>query len=251
MPDLRLYARQWAAIVEQARLLGANVPGAEAVELGRMVASVVPSAPSSSLMNAALSVDPARPPDRLAELAQRFRAAGARKWGLWVDGDDEQAARPALAQGMFLDSRPAPMGMALDGPFAAGMGDVVEGVDLGTVGRINDRAYGYRAPKLEPAIARLPPHHVRTYGAHHQDALAAVAITADIGDDTTVWWVATLPEAQGNGLATRILTYALRQARERGQTTATLQASPSGKPLYERLGFRTVGSLHLYEQPLP
>ena len=70
----------------------------------------------------------------------------------------------------------------------------------------------------------------------------------DVGSDTAVWFVATLPQAQRNGLAAAILKRLLLDARERGQTTASLQASQKGRPLYERLGFTTVGSLHLYEE---
>jgi ribosomal protein S18 acetylase RimI-like enzyme len=72
----------------------------------------------------------------------------------------------------------------------------------------------------------------------------------DVGEDTAVWFVATLPHARRRGRADAILRRLLLDARERGRRTASLQASPAGRPLYERLGFRTVGSLHLYEQQL-
>ena len=38
----------------------------------------------------------------------------------------------------------------------------------------------------------------------------------------------------------------LIEARRRGLRTASLQASPDGLPLYERLGFTTVGHLHAH-----
>ena len=62
--------------------------------------------------------------------------------------------------------------------------------------------------------------------------------------------MATIPHAQGNGLATALLKRLKSAARTRGQRTASLQASPRSKPLYERLGFQSVGTLHLYEQLL-
>ena len=70
----------------------------------------------------------------------------------------------------------------------------------------------------------------------------------DIAGDTAVWFVATLPHAQRRGLAAAILQRLLLDARERGQQTASLQASQAGRPLYERLGFASVGELHLYEK---
>jgi GNAT superfamily N-acetyltransferase len=246
MPDATHFARQWAGIVAQVRLLGANSPRATLIEADGMVASVMPTAPASSLMNVALAVDPAQPPRGLEQLAERFREGGARKWGLWVAGDDQRAAHAAQEQGMVLDSRPAPMVATLsDLPFDHA--PERRHADLATVGRINDLAYAFPEPKLAPAIANLPDA-VLAYGAQHDDAIAAVAMAYDIADDTAVWFVATLPHAQRRGLAAATLRRLLLDARERGQQTASLQASQAGRPLYERLGFASVGELHLYEK---
>jgi GNAT superfamily N-acetyltransferase len=239
------FATQWAGIVTLVRLQGEHVPGATLIEEDGMVASVVPVAPKSSVVNAALAVDPAAAPKDLDMLAESFRQAGAEKWGLWVDGDDERAAAIAREQGMVLDSRPAPMVASLDDlPFTHA--PEREETDFATVGRVNDLAYAYYHPKLAPAIAALPDT-VLTYSA--RDA-GSVAMAYDVGSDTAVWFVATVPEAQRQGLAADVLRRLMLDAGERGQMTASLQASPAGRPLYERLGFRTVGSLHLYEQLL-
>jgi GNAT superfamily N-acetyltransferase len=247
MPDAPLFATQWAGLVALSRMLGAHAPDAAVVEQDDMVACLLPGSPTSSLLNAALTVDPAATPSGLDRLAGRFRAIGATKWGLWMDGENEPAARAAAAHGMVLDSRPAPMVADLralpfdDAPPCAP-------VELAAVGRINDRAYGYAEPKLAPAIAALPPFDVFSYGARLGGATASVALAFDIGADTAVWFVATLAQAQGKGLAGGLLRRMLLDARARGQHTASLQASPKGRPLYERLGFAAVGSLHLYEE---
>lgn len=240
MPDATDFARQWAGIVALARLLGSPV-----IEIDGMVASVVPATRGSSIANAALSVDPARSPRALQQLATSFQLAGATKWGLWVDGDDAESAGVARRHGMVLDSRPAPMVANLD---QLPLDDAPErqAPDLATVGRVNDLAYGYREPKLAPAIAALPTT-LRTYGTPNHDS---VAVAHDIGTDTAVWFVATLPQAQRKGLSRRTLQRLLLDARERGQSTASLQASQAGRPLYERLGFAAVGTLHFYEQQL-
>jgi ribosomal protein S18 acetylase RimI-like enzyme len=188
-------------------------------------------------------VDASQPPRELGTLAGAFKDGGAQKWGLWVDGDDEQAAEAAIQHGMSLDSRPAPMVADLDElPFDHAPARTQP--DLDTVGRVNDLAYGYTAPKIAPAIAALPPTVV-TYGDEH-----SVAMAYDVGDDTAVWFVATRPDQQRQGRAGKIVRRLLLDARDRGQQTASLQASQAGRPMYERLGFRTVGTLHLYEQQL-
>jgi ribosomal protein S18 acetylase RimI-like enzyme len=243
MRDATRFARQWAGIVALVRLMGEHAPNATLIEDDGMVASVMPVAPASSLMNSALAVDPTQPPQQLERLAQAFEQGGAHKWGLWVDGEDERAAEAATKQGMFLDSHPAPMVADLDElPFDHA--PQTARPDHDTVARINDLAYGYTEPKMAPAIAALPPA-VLTYGDGN-----SVAMAYDVGDDTAVWFVATLPQAQRQGRAGRLIRRIMLDARDRGQGTASLQASPAGRPLYERLGFRTVGTLHLYEQPL-
>ena len=147
---------------------------------------------------------------------------------------------------MVLDSRPAGMVANLgELPFSRAPARTV--VDLAVVGRVNDRAYDFAAPKLAPPIVALPAD-VLAYGAEHAGETASVAMAFDIEADTAVWFVATLPQARGRGLARQTLQRLLIDARERGQKTASLQASSAGQPLYERLGFRSVGRLHLYEE---
>jgi GNAT superfamily N-acetyltransferase len=249
------YATQWAGLVAQVQLLGRHAPGAELIRREGMVASIIPSVPGSSLMNVALTPDPEAVATRLGDLAERFAAGGAAKWGLWVDARNARAAEVAMAQGMVLDSTPLAMVAVLDAlsPQAAAALPPRRPVALDLVGRINDEAYGYAEPKLGPALSALPPEPaVITYAAardNQQDA-EAVALAHDHGDDTAVWYVATRPHAQRNGLAGQILRRLLLDATDRGQRTASLQASAKGAPLYTSLGFETVGTLHLYEQPL-
>ncbi len=245
MPDATDFARQWAGIVALVRLLGAHTPRASLIERDGMVASVMPATPKSSIINCALAVDPAASPRHLDELAQAFREGGAEKWGLWAGGEDDKAAEAAATQGMVLDSRPAPMVARLDAlPFDDAPPRTA--VDLATAGRVNDRAYGYEEPKLAPAIAALPG----TVLAYGDATSSSVALAHDIGSDTAVWLVATLPENQRKGLSRQVLQRLLLDARDRGQETASLQASQAGRPLYERLGFNSVGSLRFYEERL-
>lgn len=245
MPDATDFARQWAGIVALVRLFGTHAPRATLIEADGMVASVMPVAPRSSIMNAAVAIHPAATPRNLDQLAEAFRLGGAEKWGLWVDGEDGRAAELAQGREMLLDSRPVAMVASLDDlPFKTAPPRTE--VALAIIGRVNDRAYGYPEPRLAPAIAALPDTTATlTYGSPDQ---ASVALAHDIGSDTAAWFVATLPHRQRKGLSGQVLRRLLLDARERGQQTASLQASQAGRPLYERLGFASVGSLHFYEQ---
>ena len=61
--------------------------------------------------------------------------------------------------------------------------------------------------------------------------------------------VATVPEFRGRGLCSELMRPALRSARETdGCTTTTLEGSPMGEPVYDRMGYRSLGRFGLWEK---
>jgi ribosomal protein S18 acetylase RimI-like enzyme len=113
---------------------------------------------------------------------------------------------------------------------------------LAVVGALNDEAYGQH-DRLAPLMAALEPGDVEAHGLRVDGAWACVAATLALGDDVSIQYVATDARFRRRGLATELLRGVLAGARAAGRTTATLQASPDGRPVYERLGFRTVATL--------
>lgn len=61
----------------------------------------------------------------------------------------------------------------------------------------------------------------------------------------------TSPEARGRGLASRLLSAAIAAAAERGARTTSLQATKKGKGVYERLRFRALGPIDMWERRAP
>lgn len=55
--------------------------------------------------------------------------------------------------------------------------------------------------------------------------------------------VGTRPEARGKGIASALVKHILHFAMEKDCTECVLQASPMGRPVYERLGFLTAGPI--------
>ena len=54
-----------------------------------------------------------------------------------------------------------------------------------------------------------------------------------------IGWVGTVPEQRGHGYAEAVTWAAVREGFRRGAAFANLQASPMGRPIYERMGFIT------------
>jgi ribosomal protein S18 acetylase RimI-like enzyme len=69
--------------------------------------------------------------------------------------------------------------------------------------------------------------------------------------DCAIWNVGTREAARGRGLATGLMRQALLDAREAGCETTSLQATQMGRPVYERLGYRPLGPLDMWERRRP
>jgi GNAT superfamily N-acetyltransferase len=76
---------------------------------------------------------------------------------------------------------------------------------------------------------------------------ASVAGAWLLGTDAGIGWVATLPDARRRGLGALVTARAVEYAFEHGAEMAALQASPVGRPVYERIGFATVGLDRIWE----
>lgn len=126
-----------------------------------------------------------------------------------------------------------------------GTSDTVDDVGLDELGVLNDRAYGQEV--LGPLLGALPAGAAPVVGLRDdRGVLVSAALALDVGDDSSIQWVATDPGRRRRGHARAVLERLLGDARRRGRTTATLQASPDGHALYEQLGFRTVGTLRAH-----
>jgi ribosomal protein S18 acetylase RimI-like enzyme len=140
------------------------------------------------------------------------------------------------------------MGMTLDGPDGA----APEAAPLEAVADVNEGAYDQ--PGLFGRMLRSLAGDPRVRGHGLRDAggggpFVCVALTMAVDDDISIQYVATRVGHRRRGLASRLLLGAMAAAREEGARTATLQASPMGLPVYERLGFRRVATLRAHLRP--
>jgi GNAT superfamily N-acetyltransferase len=189
--------------------------------------------------------------DELFAAARRFYSSRGAPFSIWTrahaDGELEAALR-----GRGFDTFTTMPGMAL----LADPGTRCEPRDLEIRAATDDagrRAYlevtaaaysTYGAPPAyaEDAFAALEsvcaPHLQGFVGyvAGAPVAAAAVYVTHGVAG---IGWVGTVPEQRGHGYAEAVTWTAIREGLRRGATFANLQASPMGRPIYERMGFIT------------
>jgi ribosomal protein S18 acetylase RimI-like enzyme len=249
MDDGTLRARLWDGFARLQLLLGGHAAKGTTLEREGLVASIVPSAPDSPTLNAAVAIDPDAAPGALNELSDRYHDAKVRRWGIWLDGGAKVAAQALADAGLVVASASPGMGAALD--------DVTDPkephgepreADLATVGRVNDLAYGNFDGRLERTLKPLPNGALIGYRADLDGRPASVALALHHGDDCGVSFVATIPEARRRGLATAVMRQALQDARAKGCTSTTLQATDLGERLYEHLGYRRLCAMQLWER---
>jgi GNAT superfamily N-acetyltransferase len=205
---------------------------------GGIWASLTPSLPDRSLFNAVIYDDPDAVVAARDRLAVLYAEAGVRAWTVWVNPGDTGLAGALEAAGHKLDGTPESMGaelaeMALDGPDLGEPGTWDDAIAL------NEAAYGMAAGAMaSPPIASLQLLAV--------PGQAVVGVVEAAGD---VWFglVATHPSARGRGLCSGLMRQTLRGARDRGCTTTTLEATAKGRPVYERLGYRPLGAVQMWE----
>jgi len=245
--DSELFARMHANLREFCRLMGGASPGARVVELAGAVAAVVPATPHRSVPNSVAYDTPEDLERALPLLAEVYEEAGVNAWTVWTPEADRRAITLLADAGHRLDADPAAMSMELRHLAAPRPHDLDldPAPSVSQMAELNDAAYG-TAPDMSLALRSLPG--VTLHVARVDGKAASVVGTHDHGGDACILFVATAPEAQGRGLATRLMALALHEARDRGAVTTSLQATKMGYPVYAKLGYRDLGALQMWER---
>lgn len=230
--------------------LMARGSGGSVLESGGVSASIVPKAPERSVFNSVFYEDGPELLGMLGELKQAYQDAGVRAWTVWVPEADTETATGLERAGHSFDAEPRYMAMPLADLREQGEPDgweISEREDYGEMARLNELAYGY-PPGDYAAVAEAPMPGIRVYFAELDGEPVSTLGIWPHGNDAVAIWVATLPEARNRGIATRLMSRALRNAREDAFATTTLQSTKLGRPVYEKLGYRDFGAAHMYER---
>jgi ribosomal protein S18 acetylase RimI-like enzyme len=234
------------------RVMASASAGAGVIERDGVVGAVIPACPQRSIVNSVAFRDAEALAAALGGLATAYEAAGVRAWTVWVPEDDREAISLLETHGHRCDGEPAAMYLDLERMAEPDPGDLdwdaeAEAAELG---RINDAAYGFAPGEgFGPAIGEgRPPASARLYRARVDGEAVCGLQAIDVGEDCVITMVATLEQHRGRGIAGRLLSAALAEARERGLRTSTLQSSMLGRGVYERLGYSVATRLQLHER---
>jgi GNAT superfamily N-acetyltransferase len=249
-PDWRLMLDSMKAAW---RGLGEATPGGWGIERDGLVASVAPAVPERSVMNSVIYDDARALAAMLDELAAVYDEAGVLAWTVWVPEHDRESPELLERAGHVLDATPVamvcdPAQVELPGE---GEPELLPEPTFAQVAAINDRAYGYAERPFTRALGDAPADGggLHLYVAALEGEPAACLVAEDHPEtDCGIYWVATVPEARGRGFGTALMRRALADAHQRGRRTSTLQATKAGRPVYERVGYRSIGTLEMWER---
>jgi ribosomal protein S18 acetylase RimI-like enzyme len=227
--------------------------GARLVEADGVQGTVVPSAPKRSYPNAVLYDDAGALEAAYPELEAAYAGAGIEAWTVWVPDGDDAAAELLAARGHVLDATPLAMGRELGGherPARRALERWTGEGDTRVVARLNELAYGFADPgeSFAGAFATLAADDLFAYVGWADGEPVTCLMTSETGGNCDVEGVATHPGFRGRGLASELLGHALADAAERGCDTTTLVATALGRPIYDRLGYRELGTLQMWER---
>lgn len=251
-----------AELAEYARVtvgtysLLAERSGGSALESAGMVLASGPD-PAAAILNVAFRVDPTVPANEVLDRARAHYEPGGFRFAIassaHTDADIDLAAAaggwekiiflPAMVCRTRLADRPAPPGAALRAAHPTRDRDAFGAIAAVCFSDDDDEAAAYRIVFQSDDLFR---DGCAAFIASVDGEDVAGAWVSVIGAAATVGWVGTLPQFRRRGLGDLVTRAVTNAAFEMGANLVTLQASPSGEPVYARMGYETISSETLW-----
>jgi GNAT superfamily N-acetyltransferase len=245
-----LYDRQLATMLASWKAIAAGSAGAAVRYLDGAVAAVFPAAPERDIYNNALLARGLGAEERVAALSaleSTYASAGIQRFAAWVDESDVEMLGELDRRGYGFSESTLAMGMTL--------ADVqlptpkLPGYQLapGDWPEYLRYLHGFGLPG--ELLTGVDPTAFRVVAARRDDETVATGLAFDHSGDCGIFNVSTLEPARGRGVGTAVTANLLRDARDRGCATASLQSTPIAEGVYSALGFRALGRFLEYTPP--
>jgi N-acetylglutamate synthase len=209
--------------------------------------------------NCAFALDPPRTLDGVTERIEEILVRPGIPWLLVTTAETTDALEPII-RGLRLKSSGTLPGMLWE-PLSLSVPPSPAGPEIRRVEGTNDvrtlsrtMMQGFEAPPglMDPwaeavITAGLPPSVKRGwYIGYVRDRPTCTAVRFSTRDIAGIYGVSTLPEFRRRGFGAAITYRAAIDGREEGCRESYLQSSPSGRPVYENIGYRFVEEYHLW-----
>ncbi|MFZ0830339.1 MAG: GNAT family N-acetyltransferase [Thermoplasmata archaeon] len=237
---------------EAYRVFARTTPGGQIEERDGLV--LTDCLATDSMGNVAVVTAPTRDPGATISEVAAFFAPHRRPWILFAIPDAapslERAARERGLRdegwfpGLLLDPIP-PEAPPLPDGVEVRLVDTVE--ELQVFERAASRAYGVESGPVYPSWLTYPGFSFHL-AYHRGEPVATATLVASHGIAGIVY-VGTVPEARGRGFGRAAVWAAIQAGRDAGFRTSALWATPMGRPMYERMGFRPVTQYRIWSPP--
>lgn len=250
-------------MIESSRRLFGLDPGAE-LEVGDGWLFAAGSASHPVISNAAFRLDDGLDAEELIERARAFFAPRKRGFAVWARaGTSEDADLVDAAERAGLKNVYETPEMVREGAPVEQL--LPDGVGLRRVTSAEDAAHYWEIAISSYASIGFPPEVFAFYENDEvlwSDGVAAfladldgrpagISMTIVTHGVAGIYWVGATEEARGRGLGRAVTAAAVNAGLEMGATSASLQASPMGEPIYRRMGFETIYDYRFYLSPPP
>jgi GNAT superfamily N-acetyltransferase len=215
-----------------------------------------------TISNAAFRTDDGLDAEAFVARAKGFFAERDRGFSIWARGDQpEDRDLVAAAEAAGLQSVYEMPEMVLKAPVQAP--PLPPGAELRALSTGEQADDFWRIAAASYASLGFPPEVFSGYTDHTgllaENVVAfiayldgepvSIAMTIVTREVAGIYWVGSLEQARGRGLARATTAAATNAGFELGADIASLQASPMGKPIYVAMGYETVFDYRLLMSP--
>ena len=211
-----------------------GAPGASVQRLPGVTAAVFPNGPERAVYNNAVL----ERAEAIDAMEAAYAQAGVERFAAWVHEGDAALRAGIERRGYEVVEVTRAMGMPLDGGVKPRNG--------GEVGRAGWAEYLHVADLPAGLLAGIDPDAFRVVVGRLNGEVVAAGISYDHGGDCGIYNVVTREHARRRGIGTAVTAALVREARERGCETATLQSTPIAERVYAAVGFRDLGRILEY-----
>jgi ribosomal protein S18 acetylase RimI-like enzyme len=208
--------------------------GATVQRLPGVMAAVFPAGPERGVYNNAVLEQAGG----IDAMESAYAEAGVEAFAAWVKEGDGALRAELERRGYAVVETTRAMGMALDG-----ISVVPVDVDVRRTGWVE---YLQVADLPSGLLTGVDPDAFHVVAVYLAGEAVAAGIAYDHSGDCGIYNVVTHEHARRRGIGTAVTAALVRDARERGCETASLQSTPIAERVYSAVGFRDLGRILEY-----